>query len=252
MLELKVSNQLVPVRENESGEVVVSARTLHRELGVKTRFSLWADQNFKHFKLGRDFTSVVATTVVNNGAIRNLEDFSMSLEMAKHIAMMSGTEKGYQVREYFIQVDNAWNSPEMVMKRALHFADKKIIRLEEKIEADKPKVLFADAVDASTSSILIGELAKLLNQNGVRIGQNRLFEWMRKNGYLIRQRGENYNLPTQRSMDMKLMDIKKRTHNNPDGSIRTTRTTKITGKGQQYFINKFLQEEKRHDDIQNT
>ncbi len=236
-------NQLVPIRENENGEVVVNARTLHKELKVKTRFSLWVEQNFKHFKNGRDFTSVVSTTVVNNGAIRKLDDYALTLEMAKHISMMSGTEKGFEVREYFIQVEKHWNSPEMIMKRALQIADKKIISLEEKIALDKPKVLFADALTTSNSSILIGELAKLLKQNGVEIGQNKLFEWLRANGYLIRKKGELYNLPTQYSMDLGLMDIKKRVINNADGSTRTTRTTKVTGKGQQYFINKFLNSE---------
>lgn len=236
-------NQLVPIRENENGEVVVNARTLHKELKVKTRFSLWVEQNFKHFKNGRDFTSVVSTTVVNNGATRKLDDYALTLEMAKHISMMSGTEKGFEVREYFIQVEKHWNSPEMIMKRALQIADKKIISLEEKIALDKPKVLFADALTTSNSSILIGELAKLLKQNGVEIGQNKLFEWLRANGYLIRKKGELYNLPTQYSMDLGLMDIKKRVINNADGSTRTTRTTKVTGKGQQYFINKFLNSE---------
>ncbi len=113
---------------------------------------------------------------------------------------------------------------------------------QKQIEEYKPKALFADAVNSSNSSILVGELAKLISQNGVKIGQNRLFEWLRNNGYLIK-RGENYNLPTQRSCDLGIMDIKKRTQNNPDGSIRVTRTTKITGKGQQYFINKFLSKE---------
>ncbi len=110
----------------------------------------------------------------------------------------------------------------------------------EQIELMKPKALFAEAVETSKSSVLIGELSKILKQNGINIGQNRLFEWLRNNGYLIRQKGENYNLPTQRSMEQGLFEIKKRTINNPDGSIRTTRTPKVTGKGQVYFVNKFL------------
>ena len=108
------------------------------------------------------------------------------------------------------------------------------------IEAQAPKVIFADAVATSKSSILVGELAKLIKQNGYNIGQNRLFEWLRDNGYLIRQRGENYNLPTQRGMELKLFEIKKRAIANADGSIRTTTTTKVTGKGSQYFVNKFV------------
>lgn len=110
-----------------------------------------------------------------------------------------------------------------------------IKNLNSKIEADKPKVLFADAVAASDTSILVGELAKLIKQNGVDIGQNRLFTWMRNKGYLTKS-----NEPTQRSMDMKLFEVVERTVNSPDGSVKITRTTKVTGKGQTYFVNKFL------------
>lgn len=113
------------------------------------------------------------------------------------------------------------------------------LALESKVEADKPKVIFADAVAASHTSILVGDLAKLLRQNGVEIGQNRLFRFLREKGYLC-GRGERYNLPTQRSMDAGWFEIKETTIGNPDGSIRITRTVKVTGKGQQYFINLFL------------
>ena len=104
---------------------------------------------------------------------------------------------------------------------------------------NKPMVLFAESVQASDNSCLIGELAKIISQNGISIGQNRLFEWLRENGYLIKG-GERRNQPTQYSMELGLMEIKKRTIDNPDGSIRVTVTTKVTGKGQIYFINKFL------------
>ncbi|MGO4979160.1 phage antirepressor KilAC domain-containing protein [Bacillus paralicheniformis] len=110
----------------------------------------------------------------------------------------------------------------------------------KQIEVMKPKALFADAVEASESSVLVGELAKILKQNGIEIGQNKLFKWLRENGYLIRKKGESFNLPTQRSMDMGLFEIKKSTIVNGDGSIRTTRTPKVTGKGQIYFVNKFI------------
>ena len=112
-------------------------------------------------------------------------------------------------------------------------------QLNEKIERDKPKVLFADAVSTASTSILIGELAKLINQNGIDIGQNRLFEWLRSNGYLIRS-GNSYNMPTQKAMDLKLFEVKERVIICPDGASRITRTVTVTGKGQQYFVNKFL------------
>lgn len=108
--------------------------------------------------------------------------------------------------------------------------------LNAKIEADKPKVLFASAVETSHTSILVGELAKLIRQNGVEIGQNRLFQWMRENGFIMRSK----NLPTQYSMERKLMEVKERTIANPDGSVRITQTTLITGKGQTYFVNRLL------------
>ena len=112
-------------------------------------------------------------------------------------------------------------------------------KLNKKIEEDKPKVLFANAVETAQNSILVGDLAKLIKQNGVNIGQKRLFDWMRENGYLIKN-GTSKNMPTQKAMDLKLFEIKERTVNNPDGSVRITKTTKVTGKGQSYFINKFL------------
>lgn len=111
--------------------------------------------------------------------------------------------------------------------------------LNAKIEADKPKVLFADSVAAAKNSILIGDLAKLIRQNGVDIGQKRLFQWMRDNGFLIKC-GESRNMPTQKGMELELFDVKETTINNPDGSVRITKTPKVTGKGQAYFINRFL------------
>ena len=116
------------------------------------------------------------------------------------------------------------------------------VALEVKAEADAPKVLFADSVAASKQSILVGELATLLRQNGIQIGQNRLFDDLRKEGYLVRQGGDRWNLPTQRSMEMGLFEIKERTVNAPDGSVKLTRTTKVTGKGQIYFINRYRKE----------
>lgn len=142
------------------------------------------------------------------------------------------------------------NNDEVFINTYLPFADEQtksmfratletVRKLNAKIEADKPKVLFANAVETSKSSILIGDLAKLIRQNGCDIGQNRLFEWLRNNCYLIKF-GERRNMPTQKSMDLGLFEIKERTINNPDGSIRITKTVKVTGKGQEYFINKFL------------
>lgn len=119
-------------------------------------------------------------------------------------------------------------------------AQKTIEAQTAEIERMKPKEIFADAVAASRTSILIGDLAKLLRQNGAETGQRRLFDWLRENGYLIKRKGSDWNMPTQRSMELGLFEVKESTVNNPDGSVRTNRTTKVTGKGQQYFINKFI------------
>jgi anti-repressor protein len=127
-----------------------------------------------------------------------------------------------------------------LMARALQVAQNKIMERDRQIETMKPKAIFADAVAASHTSILIGDLAKLISQNGVNIGQKRLFKWLRDNGYLIKREGSDRNMPTQRSMEMKLFEVKESTISNPDGSVRITRTPKVTGKGQQYFVNKFL------------
>lgn len=119
-------------------------------------------------------------------------------------------------------------------------AQKTIEEQTTQIERMKPKEIFADAVATSHTAILIGDLAKLLKQNGVETGQKWLFVWMRENGYLIKRKGADWNMPTQKSMEMGLFEVKESTVNNPDGSVRINRTTKVTGKGQQYFINKFL------------
>lgn len=133
-------------------------------------------------------------------------------------------------------------SDDELMARALQVAQNKILERDKQIETMTPKAIFADAVAASHTSILIGDLAKLISQNGVSIGQKRLFKWLRDNGYLIKREGSDRNMPTQRSMEMKLFEVKESTISNPDGSVRITRTPKVTGKGQQYFVNKFLTE----------
>lgn len=115
------------------------------------------------------------------------------------------------------------------------------LRLASKVREDAPKVIFAESVSASHTSILVGDLAKLLRQNGIQMGQNRLFDWLRRRGYLIKS-GSSRNMPTQRAMELGLFEIKERTINNPDGSVRITRTPKVTGKGQIYFANIFLNE----------
>lgn len=227
----------------------VSARDLHEALGVASRFSRWFDSNKELFTEGEDYNKCTSSTVVNNGAKRELEDYSLSVLMAKHICLMSRTEKGKKCRDYLINLEKAWNTPEQVFARALKMADKTIESLKKDNavlisdnERMRPKEIFADAVSASHTSILVGDLAKLLQQNGVNTGAKRLFEWLRNNGYLIKRKETDWNMPTQKSMEKGLFEVKESTVSNPDGSIRVNKTPKVTGAGQQYFVNLLLGE----------
>ncbi|WP_347151985.1 phage antirepressor KilAC domain-containing protein [Peptostreptococcus anaerobius] len=231
-------NELITVTTNDNQEPVVSGRELHSRLEITERYSSWFNRMLHYgFVEGEDY---LGCKVFNALARQELDDHMVKIDMAKEICMIQRNEKGREFRQYFIEVEKEFNSPERIMARALLLADKKINTLELTIKEQRPKVLFAESVEASKCSILIGDLAKLIKQNGFDIGQNRLFEWLRKNGYLISRKGESYNMPTQQAMQMGLFEIKESSVVNANGSVRLTRTTKVTGKGQIYFINKFI------------
>lgn len=139
-------------------------------------------------------------------------------------------------------LEKALTSPDFLIQLATNLKEEQQKRkaLEIKIESDKPKVIFANAVSASQTSILVGDLAKLIKQNGVKIGANRLFEWLRNNGYLISRKGTDWNMPTQKSMELGLFEVKETAITHSDGHSTVNKTPKVTGKGQQYFVNKFL------------
>lgn len=234
--------EIIKINQNEQGEVRVNARELHEALEIKTQFNKWIERMIEYgFTEGIDFWSFLSKT--QNGGRPSVE-YNLTISMAKEVAMIQRNEKGKEVRNYFIQVEDRYkklaNDPSYQMALGLKASQLLLEQKDQIIAEMKPKALFADAVDASDGSILVGQLAKTLRQNGVNIGQNRLFKWLREHEYLG-SRGEQYNLPTQKSMELRVMETKTRTVNNPDGSIKTTHTTKITGKGQIYFINKFLQ-----------
>mgnify|MGYP000458722399 FL=1 len=241
-------NELIKI-EVKDGQQLVNGRELHKFLEIKTPYTQWFERMAEYgFIENTDFIPVSQKSESGGiSGVKVVQDHLMTLNMAKEISMLQRNEKGKQARQYFIKCEEAWNSPEMILARAnqiqSHMIEdytKKIELLENKVKEDKPKVIFADAVATSQSSILIGDLAKLIKQNGVDTGQKRLFNYMRENGFLIKQKGESYNMPTQKSMDMELFEIKERTVLNPDGSIRISKTPKVTGKGQQYFINVFF------------
>lgn len=234
-------NELIKVTV-KNDQQLVSARDLYHGLELKIRFSLWVSKNFKEFEDGEDFTSVSTDTVVNNGARRELQDYALTIDMAKQLCMMSHTELGRKYRKYFIDLERKWNDPQEVVKRGYAILQNENTQLKLENEQMKPKALFADAVSVSKTTILVSELAKILRQNGVNIGANRLFAWMRENGYLISRKGTDWNMPTQRSMELGLFNIKETTITHSDGHTTISKTTKVTGKGQQYFINKFLKD----------
>lgn len=237
-------NEIINVTLNDNHEPVVSGRQLHEALDVKTKYADWFNRMIDYgFAENQDFLLLKNEQQTGRGG-HNKVDHIIKLDMAKEIAMIQRTERGKQVRQYFIQVEKDFNSPEKIMARALLMADKKVHRLEAKIEADRPKVLFAEAVSASHSSILVGELAKLLKQNGVDMGANRLFNWLRAHGYLIKRNGRDWNMPTQKSVEMGLIRVKETSITHADGHITVSKTPLVTGKGQQYFINKFLNQER--------
>lgn len=234
-------NELIKVTV-KNDQQLVSARDLYHGLELKIRFSLWVSKNFKEFEEGEDFTSVSTDTVVNNGARRELQDYALTLDMAKQLCMMSHTELGRKYRKYFIDLERKWNDPQEVVKRGYAILQNENAQLRIENEQMKPKALFADAVSVSNTTILVSELAKILRQNGVEIGATRLFAWLRENGYLISRKGTDWNMPTQKSMELGLFNIKETTITHSDGHTTISKTTKVTGKGQQYFINKFLKD----------
>ena len=230
-------NNLINVTLNENQEPVVSGRQLHKVLNVNSNYTTWFERMTEYgFTEGQDFLPHLEKSTGG----RPKQDHVLKLDMAKEIAMIQRTDKGKEVRQYFIQVEKDFNSPEKIMARALKIADRKIIKLEATIEEQKPKVIFANAVSASHTSILVGEFAKIMRQNGADMGQNRMFAWLRENGYLISRKGSDRNMPTQKSMELGLFEIKETTINHSDGHISISKTPKITGKGQLYFTEKIL------------
>lgn len=245
MKGLAEKQSLINLHERDDGTIAVSGRELHGFLEINTRYNDWFKRMVEYgFEENHDYGLLTQKRVTNNPKNPYTEyiDHVMTIDMAKEISMIQRNEKGKLARRYFIEVEKAWNSPEMIMKRALEISSRKIDDLQEQISLDRPKVLLAESISASDTTISVGDLAKLLKQNGIEIGRNRLFGWLRENGYLIAQKGIEYNVPTQRSMQMELFEIREGTQNTSNG-IKITKTSRVTGKGQKYFINKFLEEE---------
>ncbi len=236
---------LIPITY-DSDRPTVSGRALHDALEVNTRYNDWFPRMTEYgFSEGTDYYSILSNRS-DGKAGKPRTDHQLTLDMAKELCMIQRTERGKACRQYFLAVERQWNSPEAVMARALQMANRKLEEatsqvklLEEQTARDRPKVVFADSVAASRSSILVGELAKLLKQNGVDTGQKRLFQRLRADGFLISRKGSDYNMPTQRAMERGLFEIKETAITHADGHSSISKTPKVTGKGQIYFINRY-------------
>lgn len=235
-------SELIKINTSNSDRPTVLGRDLYEALEVKSKYADWFKNMCAYgFTENADYTTF-SKNLENGG--RTL-DHQLTIPMAKEICMLQRTEKGKECRQYFIKVEEAWNTPEMIVARAhqilqarLDNAISRVSLLESKIEEDAPATLLGYAVSTSDDDILIRELAKILCQNGCSIGEKRLYEKLRNEGYLIKS-GSDRNMPTQRAIEMGLFRIKESVHTTPSGSF-TTRTTKVTGKGQAYFVEKFL------------
>jgi anti-repressor protein len=234
-------NELIKVTYDNNRQTT-SARDLWDFLDKPyEKFTKWFDQYRQYgFEENHDYRELCIKVHTSNGAEHDAIDYEITVDMAKELAMLQKSEKGKIARQYFLELEKKWNSPELVMARALKMADNTITHLQGKIKKDEPKVAFADSVAVSTTTILIGDMAKILCQNGLMIGQNRLFERLRKEGYLISKKGTSYNMPTQKSMELGLFKIKETVISRSSGETTILKTPKVTGKGQIYFVSHFL------------
>ena len=252
-LQIFTSNQFGEIRtlEDESGKVLFCGADIAKALGYTNPKKAITD----HCKDdGVTFRSLIDSMgreqqakFINEGNVYRLITHS-KLPAAQQFESWVFDEVLPTIRRHGAYMNDstleqALTSPDFLIQLATKLKEEKAkrIELETKIEQDKPRVLFAQAVETAKTSILVGDLAKILKQNGVETGQKRLFERLRQDGYLIKD-GSSRNMPTQRAMEMGLFEVKESTVSNPDGSIRVTKTTKVTGRGQAYFINKYLSE----------
>lgn len=239
-------NELINVEVNEKQQQVLSGRELHEFLEIGTRYNDWFNRMVEYgFTENIDYEAITQKRATAQGNETTYTDHAINIDMAKELSMIQRSEKGKQARLYFLELEKAWNTPESVMARALKMADTKmmeyknnIIQLENKVEEQRPKVLFAEAVENSEDVILVKEMALILTQQGFKIGQNQLFEFLRENGFLCKKKGDMWHLPTKKYEHF--FKVTKRTIQHTE-STSVKNTPKITGKGQMYFIKRFAE-----------
>ncbi|EAH0961427.1 phage antirepressor Ant [Listeria monocytogenes] len=247
-----IANEMLPVLENEQGEKFVNARELHQSLQVGKKFATWITDKLSNYGFSKDedYFPILGESTFG----RPRTEYLLTLDTAKELAMVQNNEMGRAIRKYFIEVEKQARKLATEYPAFSYMIDDPVARakkwIEEQqekqealkqIEEQKPKVMFAEAVSDARGTILIRDLAKLIQQNGIDIGEKRLFEWMRQRGYLISRKGTDYNRPTQKSMELGLFKIKETAIIRSSGA-QTAITAKVTGKGQLYFVNKFLEQ----------
>lgn len=236
-------NELIKTTKNESGEILVSGRELHEFLEAKERYTQWIERMISYgFVEGVDFFTLVSKVhSVKRTRTYTQTDHQMKIDMAKEIAMIQRTERGKQARQYFLQLERMWNSPEMVIKRAMDFQQEKITQLETKITEEKKYTDFGKVVSLSDGAINVGAFAKMMyDKHGVTVGRNKLMAWLRENDFLIKG-GREKNFPKQHYVERGWFrlapTIIKRTHGDVQGG-----TTLVTGKGQVELAERLLEE----------
>ena len=233
-------NELIKIHKKSNGDSVVSARDLHAFLESKRDFSNWIKDRIEKYGFveNQDYTTL--TKIVERA--KRIE-YALILDTAKEIAMVEGNEKGKQARQYFLECERRAKNPiegitRLDMARMLLEAETERVRLEQENKELLPHKQFSESVSRSKTSILIRDLAKILSQSGHDIGEKRLFSWLRDNGYLIKALGRDFNSPTQKSIDLGVIEFTERTFTDLTGTF-TRKTPLITGKGQVYFAKKF-------------
>ncbi|MFJ7971278.1 antA/AntB antirepressor family protein [Psychrobacillus sp. NPDC096389] len=227
-------NHLISTQNNDQGEIIVSGRELHEFLGVGTQYTKWFERMSEYgFIKNTDYVLVSQKRPTNNpkNPFTDYTDHHIKLDMAKEVAMIQRTDKGKEARQYFLQVEKAWNSPEMIIKRAMQIQDRKIIELQTQIQEDKRYTDFGRVVETSEATVSIGAFVKIIfDKHSINIGRNKMFDWLRDKGYLIKS-GREKNNPKQQYIEQGLFELRPTIVKRTEGDVQT-HTTLITGKGQ--------------------
>lgn len=236
-------NELIQTHQNDSGDILVIGRELHDFLGITTPYSMWFKRMSEYgFTEGTDFITKMLESIGGRPSVNH----HIKLDMAKEISMLQRNEKGKQARQYFIELEKKWNSPEMIVQRAMEIQNQKVKQLETQIEVDKRYTEFGKVVEGSSASINVGAFAKLMHEkHGVNVGRNKLMAWLRDNGYLIKG-GRERNFPKQKFIEQGLLELKPTIIKRTEGDVQSG-TPMITGKGQLKLSELLIEEFKNGD-----